>query len=434
MAERIAVVGGGLAGLAAAAYLAPAGRHVTVYEKARIVGGRAVTTVLGGYRFNLGPHALYVAGEGRAVLKELDVPVRGARPPASGAFAIRGGRLDTLPAGPMSLLATGLLSLGAKIEVARILAVLPKMDPASLRGQTVAGWLLRISSREEVRDLLAALVRVATYANDPARQGADSAVAQLQRALRSSVLYLDGGWQSIVDALRERAEEAGVRIETDAPVRRVVADGSVRAVLLADGRERDADAVVATGSPAQVAALVPEAGSLCRAAARAMPVRAACLDVALDRVPRPQSRFALGIDTPLYVSLHSAVARLAPEGGGIIHAAKYLTPEATHEADHRPDEVRRELEQALELLQPGWQSSVVHQRFLPDMVVSNALTTTSPRPQPAVPEVPGLFVAGDWVGSEGLLADASLASARSAARAVLSAVRAPLPEPVAVAE
>jgi phytoene dehydrogenase-like protein len=431
MAERIAVVGGGLAGLAAATYLARAGRHVTVYEKARTVGGRAVTTVLGGYRFNLGPHALYVAGEGRAVLEELGVSVRGGRPPASGAFAIRGGCLETLPAGPMSLLATGLLSLAGKIEVARILAVLPKMDPVSLRGQTVAGWLLRTSSRGEVRDLLAALVRVATYANDPARQGAESAIAQLQRALRSSVLYLDGGWQSIVDALRERAEKAGVRIETDAPVRRVVAGGTVRAVLLADGRERETDAVVATGSPAQVAALVPEAESLRRAAARAIPVRAACLDVALDRVPRPQSRFALGIDTPLYVSLHSAVARLAPEGGGVIHAAKYLT---MSEAGHRPDVARRELELALDLVQPGWQSAVVHERFLPDMVVSNALTTTAVRPQPAVPEVPGLFLAGDWVGSEGLLADASLASARSAGRAVLSALRAPLPEPAAVAE
>jgi phytoene dehydrogenase-like protein len=430
MSQRIAVVGGGLAGLAAATYLARAGREVTVYEKARSVGGRAVTTAVGEFRFNLGPHALYVAGEGRAVLEELGVAVRGGRPPASGAFAIRGGRLETLPAGPMSLLTTGLLSVGGKVELARILTALPKTDVASLRGQTVADWLARGSAREEVQQVLAALVRVATYANDPARQGAEAAVAQLQRALRSSVLYLDGGWQSIVDALRARAEEAGVRIDTDAPVRRIVADGSVRAVVLADGREREADAVVATGSPAQAAALAPEAASLRDAMARAVPVRAACLDVALSLVPRVQGRFALGIDTPLYVSLHSAAARLAPEGSGVVHVAKYLP----HDADHRPDVVRRELEQALELLQPGWQSHVVHERFLPELVVSNALTTTAPRPGPTVAEVPGLFVAGDWVGGEGLLADASLASARSAARAVLAASRAEHLEPAAVAQ
>ncbi len=430
MGESIVVVGGGLAGLASATYLACAGRRVTLYEKARAVGGRAVTTPFGEFRFNLGPHALYVAGEGRAVLKELGVAVRGGRPPSSGSFAIRGGRLDTLPVGPLSLLTTGILSLGGKLEVARILAALPKADPATLRGRTVAEWLSGASGREEVRELLAAIVRVATYAHDPERQGAEAAVAQIQRALRTGVLYLDGGWQSIVDGLRAQAEAAGVCIETEAPVRRVLVEGSVRAVVLADGREKDATVVVATGSPAQVAALAPDAPSLHLAAAQAVPVRAACLDVALDAVPRAHGRFALGIDAPLYVSLHSAVARLAPEGGGVLHAAKYLGP---HEANPRPDVVRRELEQALDLLQPGWQSRVVRQRFLPDLVVSNALTTPAPRPAPAVPDVPGLFVAGDWVGSEGLLADASLASARAAARAVLSGATAPRREAEAVA-
>jgi phytoene dehydrogenase-like protein len=415
MRHSIVVVGGGLAGLASATYLARAGRGVTLYEKARAVGGRAVTTQHGEFRFNLGPHALYVAGEGRAVLKELGVAVRGGRPPSSGSFAIRGGRLDTLPVGPLSLLTTGILSPAGKLEVARILAGLPKTDPATLRGRTVADWLSKTTGREEVRDLLAAIVRVATYAHDPERQGAETAVAQVQRALQSGVLYLDGGWQSIVDGLRAQAEAAGVRIETEAPVRRVVAEGAVRAVVLADGREKEATVVVATGSPAQVGALMPDEPFLRRAEEQAVPVRAACLDVALARVPRPRGRFALGIDSPIYVSLHSAVARLAPEGGGVVHAARYLG----HSADVRPEEVRRELEQSLDLLQPGWQGAAVHQRFLPDMTVSNALSTPSPRPGPAVPQVPGLFIAGDWVGSEGLLADASLASGRAAARAVL---------------
>ena len=72
-------------------------------------------------------------------------------------------------------------------------------------------------------------------------------------------------------------------------------------------------------------------------------------------------------------------------------------------------------------------------RFLPEMVVSHALTTTAARPEPAVSEVPGLFVAGRLGGNEGLLADASLASARAAARAVLSGAWARRREPVAVA-
>jgi len=37
------------------------------------------------------------------------------------------------------------------------------------------------------------------------------------------------------------------------------------------------------------------------------------------------------------------------------------------------------------------------------------------RPGPKVCDVPGLFVAGDWVGPEGVLVDATLASAKLAA-------------------
>ena len=62
------VVGGGLAGLSAAAFLARAGRDVTVLEKAAAPGGRARTLDRDGYRLNLGAHALYRAGVGMAVL------------------------------------------------------------------------------------------------------------------------------------------------------------------------------------------------------------------------------------------------------------------------------------------------------------------------------------------------------------------------------
>ncbi len=68
--KLVIIVGGGLAGLATAAYLAKAGRPVTVLERSKELGGRADTHVSKGYFFNLGPHALYAKGAGRAVLDE----------------------------------------------------------------------------------------------------------------------------------------------------------------------------------------------------------------------------------------------------------------------------------------------------------------------------------------------------------------------------
>ena len=51
-----------------------------------------------------------------------------------------------------------------------------------------------------------------------------------------------------------------------------------------------------------------------RWAAAAMPVKAACLDLALSRCRSRARTFALGIDRPLYFSVHSAVAEARAPG------------------------------------------------------------------------------------------------------------------------
>jgi phytoene dehydrogenase-like protein len=129
---------------------------------------------------------------------------------------------------------------------------------------------------------------------------------------------------------------------------------------------------------------------------------------------------AFGLDRPLYFSVHSASARLAPEGMAVLHVMKYLGG-----AGH-PDavDVEDELEGFLESLQPGWRERVIARRFLPGMVVAHSLPQAEEgglagRPGADVVGVPNLFLAGDWVVSEGMLADASAASAREAASRVL---------------
>ena len=150
---------------------------------------------------------------------------------------------------------------------------------------------------------------------------------------------------------------------------------------------------------------------------------AACLDLALDALPVKHSTFALGVDAPLYFSVHSAVASLTPGRGALVHVAKYIEPGST------PDATRdlAELERFTDLLQPSWRDHVVHRRFLPHMTVTHALVTArggglAGRPGPAVDGAPGFYVAGDWVGETGMLADASFASARRAAELCLREV------------
>ena len=183
--------------------------------------------------------------------------------------------------------------------------------------------------------------------------------------------------------------------------------------------------IVAT-APGEAAALLGPLASVVKAwADEAIPLRAACLDLALGELPRRQATFALGVDQPLYASVHSRAARLAPAGGVVFQLARYLGSSPSADVAS----VERQLEDLAELLQPGWRRHLVARRFLPDLVVSNALVRADRgglggRPGPAVPGVPGAYVAGDWVGTRGMLADAAFASAREAARLARDHVRA----------
>ncbi len=418
-AVEVAIVGAGLAGLSAAVTLARAGVRVTVFEAASDAGGRARTRTAQGFSFNLGPHAVYRAGRGRAILQDLGLTLRGGTP-AIGGLAVRGKALFGLPAGPASLVRTRLLSWPDKVAAGRILTALPRLDPARFDEVPVAHWIEEATSRPRVREVLAAYFRVSTYAVDTAHHSAGAALRQLQLA-QAGVLYLDGGWQTVVNALRDAAVAAGVVIVGARRVVGVAASGAVEGVLLDDGGHHRAQAVILSCAPREAAALLPSpAGDALVARANAIrPVTAACLDLALTSLPRPERTFALGIDSPLYLSVHSASAALAPPGGAVVHVARYGGV-----SDGEAASVRADLEGVMDLVQPGWRGLLAFARFLPHLTVSHALVTAAQgglrgRPGVTMPELPGLYLAGDWVGGEGMLADASLSSAQQATEAVL---------------
>ena len=423
----VLIVGGGIAGLTAATYLARAGRSVRLFEKASTLGGRAATQTTNGFQFNLGPHALYRAGEGSKILQELGIRFTGNMPNASGGFAIANGKKHTLPSGFVSLLTTGLLRLSAKFELARYLSSLPSLDTQPLQKVTIAEWLSTQVHHPEVCQLFQALFRLSTYTNDPEHQSAGAALRQLQLALEANVIYIDGGWQTLVDGLHDAAKAADVQIEIGKRIAAIEPNRNETQheylVRLDDDTQHRAKAVILAASPAVATSLVPSK-EIPKWAEEAVPVTAACLDVALSSLPQPHACFALGIDQPLYFSVHSATAKLAPEDGAVIQIAKYLHPTDSETAQA----TEQELESLLDLLQPGWRDVLVDRRFLPNMVVTNAQVTAAAgglvgRPAPAVSDMPNVYVVGDWVGPTGMLVDGSFASAKQAADMILSPER-----------
>src|SRR5205814_4371868 len=101
-----------------------------------------------------------------------------------------------------------------------------------LRGRSVADWLREMPPATAA--LLEALVRLTTYALAPGQQDAGAALRQLQLG-QHGVLYLDGGWQTLVDGSRAAAEQAHVRCVARAAVRAVEVDSRVRGVVFESG-------------------------------------------------------------------------------------------------------------------------------------------------------------------------------------------------------
>jgi phytoene dehydrogenase-like protein len=417
----VAIIGGGLAGLSAACYLARAGVGVRLFEKAAELGGRAATQTYDGYQINRGIHALYTGGALEDGLNELGIQYSGHTP--TRVFGLRGGKLYGLPVGVSSLIRSNLLDLGDKLELMRLFTAIPGLNPHDLRHESVQAWIDRSIRRPQVRQLFEALARTAVYCSALDLVSAELFVERTQIFFKHPVLYIDGGWQTLVDGLREEAEKAGARIVSSSRVEGVATqEGRAVGVRLRDGQIVGASAVIVATNPQDAVKIVGEDVSpkLRQAVDALIPAQIACLDVALRRLPDPRYPVVQDIDGARFMSAQSQFAQIAPDGGALIHLFKQLDP--LHHSDPREDE--RDLEAMLDTVQPGWRDVLVKRVYLPRIDAIGALPTVNSggfagRPGVNAAGVNGLYLAGDWVGDEGFLADTSVASARQVARLLI---------------
>lgn len=418
----VIIVGGGLAGLTAAVFLARAGIRVTVYEKAATLGGRASTQTQSDYRFNRGIHALYCGGATEHVLNELGIAYTGHSP--SGFYVLRDGKLHLSPYDALSMLRTNLLSFGDKLELMRFFSAVPKLNPRDYRTTSIQDWLEQNIRRPDVLQFMKVSAATLVYSSALDLVSADVLIQKIQITTKHPIVYLDGGWQTLVEGLRRAAEDAGAHIVSSERVEAVdYENGRVTGVRLRTGEIVPASAVIIAASPTDALKLVDggEYPALRQIVDELVPAQLACLDVALSCPPSAQHPVVQDMQRPLFLSAQSLFSQVAPEGGALIYAFKQLDPRQTTD----PHDDERELESLLDAAQPGWREVLVKRQYLPRIDALGTLPLVKNggfdgRPDIHVPGIDGLYLAGDWVGPEGFLADASLASARQIAQLLLT--------------
>jgi len=404
---QIAVVGGGIAGLVAAAMLARRGLAPRVFEAAPQFGGRAQTKVAGGFCFNQGPHALYIGGAFHGVLSELGLAAPGNRLRLGGALALWGEAAHPLPTRPAGEIAPPL----STADTACLVETFARIGESGCgeRGAPLRAFTGALPPA--VATVIEALVRLSSYCHAPGEIDARAALDQLRLSF-GGVIYVDGGWRTLVAQLALAAVEAGAILAPEQRVAAIACQGRAWRIEPAAGEAEVFEAVVLAVPPPVAVELVEGSAVLAAAAGATRPLRTMGLDLALADAG-PGAEFALGMDAPTYLSLHSAVAELAPPGGGLLHLGRYLAPGEAPDPKHLKD-----LERLADRLRPGWRGQLVQKQRLVGITVASDFPhwrSGGRRAGVVVADAPGLFLAGDWVGERGMLSDAAAASAQVAA-------------------
>jgi phytoene dehydrogenase-like protein len=411
----IAIIGGGIAGLVASIELAQADKSVVLFEKANQLGGRAISVKKKGAIFNLGSHAILQGGEAEEIFRDLGIRVEGGSPSAN-ISVLWNNKVTPL----FKFIFTQNLNWSGRMELIKFFTKFGKIDANSVPAISLRSWIEQEIRDPMVRHIVYAMFRVGSFVQAPDHQLAGPVIQHIARTFKKNgIVYVQGGWQTILDQLYAKAVLAGVSIVTGKNVTEIEHDGAIRKIKFADGKEMDIARVISTTPPAVTSMLLGDVGckSVLRWKEQSRVTVAACLDLCLKKLPVPNRFAVLGVDQPIYFVNQSKFTRLSDDGTSVVHIMKH---NGTGGTDPKADE--RFLEQMIDLIQPGWRKEVIAKQYLPNMVVAHDYMHIGREdrfPGPAVPEIAGFYVAGEWASHGELLVDSAAASGRRAARCVL---------------
>jgi squalene-associated FAD-dependent desaturase len=400
----VAVLGGGWAGMAAAVTLADAGVPATVYEAARILGGRArrvdyngvaldngLHVVLGAYRQTL--RMIERVGAADGLLREpLDLHI-------AGKFRLRTPPLPAPLHLAVALLWSEGLTLAERLRAARFIQQLRAADFRLKEDSSVAALLARGRQPPAARRYLWEPLCVSALNTAPDEASAQVFLNVLRDGLNgtredSEMLFPRRDWSALFpEPAAQVVRSAGGNVVLGCAVEAVRASGDGFTVRSAAG-EQAFDCVICALPPYRVAealgALAGMQSALAQIALlRHEPIYSLFLQYD-DGVRLPQSM--LGLDGGLTQWVFDR-GRLSGQPGliGVVISARGAHQEI--DQDQLSAAVQSEL--ALQwpaLSKPRWSKIIAEKR------ATFACTAGVSRPAQRTP-VPGLYLAGDYTAS-----------------------------------
>ena len=325
-ARRVAVVGGGLAGLVAADRLLAAGLSVVVHEKYPAAGGLVGTFSVGGTPLERFYHHLFTSDVDYVSLAaELGLDGEIEWLPSKMGFFSRGRLWDF--GTPVSLL--GFSPLGVKGRAELVLSTLRLRgirDWRSLEGETAVGWL-RKNGYGRVLDVVWGPLLAQKYGRRAEEVGLVWLWGKIALRTRSRdrtglgerLGYMRGSFGRVVDALLARIAARGGELRASRPVRVAARDGGRWRVDVRDGTE-EFDLVLSTVAIPELLRIAPDLPAESRA-------RWAEISYAHALCP------VLVLDAPLTPYYWTNVGDVTMPFGGVIEHTNYV-PAARYGGRH----------------------------------------------------------------------------------------------------
>ncbi|HSC81949.1 MAG TPA: NAD(P)/FAD-dependent oxidoreductase [Chitinolyticbacter sp.] len=331
---RVAIVGGGFTGLAAAYELAKQGIAVTVLEAEHEIGGLAAAFDVGGEKLDRFYHHWFTNDlEVMRLIDELGLNERVAINPTNTGvyYANHFFKLST----PWDLLNFTPLAFTDRIRLGLLALRARRVDHwMELEDKTAAEWLKELGGERVYRVMWEPLLKgkfgpvaeeisAVWFWNKLKLRGGSRGKGGEER-----LAYFKGGFVALAEALAARVRELGGRIETGAPVSTIRPEGALWQIDTANGTIT-ADHVIATTALPLVAGMVKDwaPADYIAKLERIHYLANVCLVLELDR--SLSNTYWLNVNDPSFpfvgVIEHTNFERAETYGGRhIVYLSKYL--------------------------------------------------------------------------------------------------------------
>nr|WP_058301891.1 FAD-dependent oxidoreductase [Gorillibacterium timonense] len=428
---RIAVIGGGLAGLTAAAYLSESDSiEGVLFERSPHLGGRAFTYEKNGFILNYGAHAIY--GVDRHDLtdisNELKLEFNSKEVDKRKVMYTKNGKMTEAPLDFVNLVKTDLLTAMQKVrfvgEITSVIAQIHKIK----HFPTLGDYLRESKADEEIKELWEHLVCSNFFISpEDARKVSGAVISEYYHNLflsRRPVNYILGSWAMITGQLEAKIRKSETfEIRLKDPVEEVIPEEGGYRVRSKQGETVFDRIVFATPLQQTLRLLSPtEWAPYLAKYENNTPTEVMVYDVGLREIVARPFTYISDMDNKMFISDVSATdPTLVPEGGQLLQGIAYLTGhfEREEELDHYLDAKQNQMETLFDRYYPGWRESVKVKRVSKKAMVTSVKNTADNELLPVrIPQVP-FFFCGDGCVGKGELAERSFSSARTVARMLL---------------